>query len=56
MVGFIDIISTLATYFFVVPLLFIFLVLLAFASIVIVMINMHSSEEFEVFPDLSKNQ
>lgn len=54
MVGFMDLVATFATYIFAVPFLFIFLVILSAASLVISVINMHSSSEFEIMPTLFK--
>ena len=54
MVGFFNIVSTLSTFQMVLPFLFVFLVILSAASLVIAVVNLHSSDEFEVFPEIFK--
>jgi hypothetical protein len=52
MIGFLDVVTTLSTFQFTLPFLFIFLVLLSTASLVIAVINVQSSNDFEVFPEI----
>lgn len=54
MVGFMDLVVTLSTYYSVIPFLFIFLVILSSASLLIGIMRLHSTEEFEVFPEILK--
>ncbi|MFZ2454964.1 MAG: hypothetical protein WAX07_00585 [Candidatus Altiarchaeia archaeon] len=54
LVGLFDIVSTLSTFQIALPFLFIFLVILSAASMIIAVVNIHSSNDFEVFPEIFK--